>query len=293
MGLTRAGNQRFMATPFQIRANLYATFIIMAVIPRRHSTEKLLDALHANVGVATFGFLITAMIQTIQNRLDLYHAIFAAVILSYLGLFVYASGSHRPLARSHRLPLLTHGSVIQPELIKWVIKNNKEIRLMALISRIRLGAHPRATRREGIIQITTAIALILTAMIKIMAFATYLVWSIYIWVNAETFGSTPECNAQVKVIGFLFHSVSPTNLPMRIFWIISLCLSAAFIIIVTIFIMREGHRRNISEGGLVEAVFNSSLYSETVDKMFRSKPWVIPSIFLTCVHFPLAFGYRK
>jgi hypothetical protein len=102
-----------MATPSQIRANLYATFIIMAVIPRRHSTEKLLDALHANVGVANFGFLITAIIQTIQNRLDLYHAIFAAVILSYLGLFVYASGSHRLLARSHRLPVLTHGSAIQ------------------------------------------------------------------------------------------------------------------------------------------------------------------------------------
>jgi hypothetical protein len=96
-----------MATAFQIRANLYATFIIMAVIPRRHSTEKLLDALDANAGVASFGFLITAIIQTIQNRLDLYHAIFAVVILSYLGLFVYASGSHRPPARSHRSPLLT------------------------------------------------------------------------------------------------------------------------------------------------------------------------------------------
>jgi hypothetical protein len=164
---------------------------------------------------------------------------------------------------------------------------------MALINHIGLGAHPRATRREGIIQITTAIALIMTVMIKTIAFATYLVWSIYIWVNAETFGSTPECNAQVKVIGFLFHAVSPTNLPMRIFWIILLCLSAGFIMIATIFIMREGRRRNISEGGVVEAVLNPSLYSERVDKIFRSKPWVIPSIFLTCVPFPLAFARRK
>jgi hypothetical protein len=65
----------------------------MAVIPRKHSTEKLLNALDTNVGVANFGFLITAIIQTIQNRLDLYHAIFATLMLYYLGLFVYASGS--------------------------------------------------------------------------------------------------------------------------------------------------------------------------------------------------------
>ena len=80
----------------------------MAVIPRKRSTEKLLGALNANAGVANFGFLITAIVQTIQDRLDLYHAIFATYILSYLGLFVYFSGSHRSLVRFHRSPLLTH-----------------------------------------------------------------------------------------------------------------------------------------------------------------------------------------
>lgn len=163
---------------------------------------------------------------------------------------------------------------------------------MALINHLRLGAHPRATRLEAIIRVTTAIALIMTVIIKIMAFATYTVWSIYIWVNAETFGSTPECNAQVKVMGFLSYAVSPTSLPMRIFWTIWHCLSAVFIIIAVILIIREGHRRNISEGGLIEAVFNSNLYSETIDKIHRSKPWVIPSIFMTCVPFLLAFASR-
>jgi hypothetical protein len=77
----------------------------MSVIPRRRSTEHLLRALDANAGVANFGFLITAIIQTFQNRLDLYHAIFASFVLYYLGLFVYASGL---LSQFHRSPLPTH-----------------------------------------------------------------------------------------------------------------------------------------------------------------------------------------
>jgi hypothetical protein len=75
------------------------TILITALIARRRSTEKLLDALNANAGVTGFGLLITAIIQTFQKRLDLYHAIFVLHVVYFLGLFAYFSGA---LVRYHR-----------------------------------------------------------------------------------------------------------------------------------------------------------------------------------------------
>ncbi|KAH9017560.1 hypothetical protein EDB85DRAFT_662304 [Lactarius pseudohatsudake] len=52
-----------------IRIDFYVTIFITVVIPRRRSTEKLIDALNANAGITGFGLLIAAIIQTFQNRL--------------------------------------------------------------------------------------------------------------------------------------------------------------------------------------------------------------------------------
>ena len=126
---------------------------------------------------------------------------------------------------------------MQPGLIKWIIKNNKHIRLMAIMKHIRV--RPGATRREAIIQVTTAIVQITAAITRITAVATFLTWSAYIWLNVETFGSTPECNAQVKILGPLLRAESATKSTMRIIWLIAMGLSAGFIITATILIIRE------------------------------------------------------
>ncbi|KAI0248953.1 hypothetical protein BJV78DRAFT_1156176 [Lactifluus subvellereus] len=78
-----------------IRINFYATIFITAAVPRRRSTQKLIDALNVNAGVTGFSLLITAIMQTLQNRLDLYHAIFVSYIVYYLALIVYFSGVFR------------------------------------------------------------------------------------------------------------------------------------------------------------------------------------------------------
>jgi len=69
------------------------TTFITAVIPRRRSTEKLIDALNVNAGLTGFGLFITASILTFQKRLDLYHAIIVLYIVYFLWLVVYFSGA--------------------------------------------------------------------------------------------------------------------------------------------------------------------------------------------------------
>ena len=58
---------------------------LLALIPQMPDTEELLNALYANAGVAGLGLLLTAIIQTIQHKLSLFHAIFILHILYFLG----------------------------------------------------------------------------------------------------------------------------------------------------------------------------------------------------------------
>jgi len=46
----------------------------------------------------------------------------------------------------------------------------------------------------------------------------FLGWSAYVWAHAKTFGSSPECNAQVTYV-FMFRSVGATVTWLRFFWI--------------------------------------------------------------------------
>ncbi|KAH9966327.1 hypothetical protein BGW80DRAFT_1562916 [Lactifluus volemus] len=62
------------------------TIFITAALPRRRSTERLIDALNMNAGIIGFSLLITAILQTIQKRLDLFHAIFVTFVTYYLAL---------------------------------------------------------------------------------------------------------------------------------------------------------------------------------------------------------------
>lgn len=66
--------------------------VVLALIPRTPNTEELLNSLYANAGLAGFGLLLTAIIETILNRLSLFEALFILHILFFLGTGVSPMG---------------------------------------------------------------------------------------------------------------------------------------------------------------------------------------------------------
>jgi len=76
------------------RINFYATILLISLIPETELTTELLDGLYENSVFLGLGLVITAVIQTIQGQLDLYHAIFVMQIIFSLD-FVYAYGMRR------------------------------------------------------------------------------------------------------------------------------------------------------------------------------------------------------
>ncbi len=59
--------------------------LLLAIIPRTPNTEELLNSLYANAGLAGFGLLLTAIIQTGLKQLSLFEALFILHILFFLG----------------------------------------------------------------------------------------------------------------------------------------------------------------------------------------------------------------
>lgn len=82
-----------------IRINFYATILLIALTPENEYTGELLDGIYKNSVINGLGLVITAVIQTIEKQLDLYHAIFVMQIIFSLN-FVYGYG-HR-LYRSNQ-----------------------------------------------------------------------------------------------------------------------------------------------------------------------------------------------
>jgi len=76
------------------RINFYATILLISLIPETELTTELLDGLYENSVFLGLGLVITAVIQTAQGQLDLYHAIFVMQIIFSLD-FVYAYGMRR------------------------------------------------------------------------------------------------------------------------------------------------------------------------------------------------------
>ena len=71
----------------QTRLNFYVTILLAAIIPRTPYTIVLLNELYINAVFYGLALLITALVQTIQGRLDLYHAIFVMHILLCLSVY--------------------------------------------------------------------------------------------------------------------------------------------------------------------------------------------------------------
>lgn len=69
----------------------------------------------------------------------------------------------------------------------------------------------------------TSVRVGIHTVFTILASATHLIFAFYVWANAPTFGSQPECNDQVKYVLFFF-TVRATVPWLRVVW---LCLLAA------------------------------------------------------------------
>jgi len=71
-------------------------FVTAAISLQRISwswKEKLLNDLYTNAGLTGFGLFMTAVIETIREGLDLYHALFVLNIVYFLGAMVYYTGA--------------------------------------------------------------------------------------------------------------------------------------------------------------------------------------------------------
>jgi len=83
------------------RINFYVTILLTAMIPETPRTTELLDGLYQNSILYGLSLVITAVIQTLQEQLDLYHAIFVMQIIFSLN-FVYTYGQRRFIRSSRR-----------------------------------------------------------------------------------------------------------------------------------------------------------------------------------------------
>ncbi|KAH9052067.1 hypothetical protein EDB83DRAFT_2396204 [Lactarius deliciosus] len=77
-----------------IRLNFYVTVLLTALIPQKEYTDELLDSLYLNAIFYGLALLITALVQTIQRQLDLYHAIIVMQVILSLQ-FLHGFGMRR------------------------------------------------------------------------------------------------------------------------------------------------------------------------------------------------------
>ncbi|KAI0058895.1 hypothetical protein BV25DRAFT_1187017 [Artomyces pyxidatus] len=107
-----------------IRVNFYVTILLIAAIPQTPHTHSLLGALYTNAGLAGLGLLITAIIQTAQGQLSLYHAIVVQHILFFLGIGVSASGKYKwstaRIALTYAVTFATSVAYLAWALYMWV-----------------------------------------------------------------------------------------------------------------------------------------------------------------------------
>jgi len=76
------------------RINFYVTILVTAFTPQNEYTTELLDGVYKSAILYGFSLVMTAVIQSMQRQLDLYHAIFVMQIIFSLD-FVYAHGQRR------------------------------------------------------------------------------------------------------------------------------------------------------------------------------------------------------
>ncbi|TDL15456.1 hypothetical protein BD410DRAFT_756415 [Rickenella mellea] len=90
-----------------IRLGLYITVFLLAIIPRQRRMLPLISSLLDNTRVFTLSLLLSAIIQTGQGRLTLYHATLINHILFFFGLTLLPSLSECNTKGTRRLTIVT------------------------------------------------------------------------------------------------------------------------------------------------------------------------------------------
>jgi hypothetical protein len=168
------------------------TILLTAITPENDHTDELLDGLYKNSVINGLSLVITAIIQTIQNQLDLYHAIFVMQIIFSLN-FVYAYGM-LCINSSINFETLTlrWGRIGQRRFIR---SGQNDFRMKVFI---------------GFQTLTTVV---------------FTVWLLYVWIKGSNFGSQSTCNHLVKYVLF-FANVRATVTWLRVLFIMNLVMTA-------------------------------------------------------------------
>ncbi|TDL15462.1 hypothetical protein BD410DRAFT_808886 [Rickenella mellea] len=95
-----------------IRIGLYITVFLLAVIPRIPRTQELIESLLNNTRVYTLALLLTAIIQTAQGQLTLYHAALIYHLFMVLALTLLPTPSEFNGRGSVRLAIFTFSSFL-------------------------------------------------------------------------------------------------------------------------------------------------------------------------------------
>ena len=168
------------------------TILLTAITPENGHTDELLDGLYKNSVINGLSLVITAVIQTIEQQLDLYHAIFVMQILFSLN-FVYGYGMAYIYSSINSETLTRRwGGVGQRRFIR---SDQKDFRMKIFI---------------GFQTLTTVV---------------FTVWLLYVWIKGSNFGSQPNCNYLVKYVLF-FADVRATVTWLRVLFIMNLVMTA-------------------------------------------------------------------
>jgi hypothetical protein len=194
------------------------TIFLIALIPENNRTSEIVNGLYQNAVFYGLALVLTAVIQTLQEQLDLYHAIFVMQIIFSLN-FVYSYGML--LVHSLLKLLMRYANTGMKKFVRDSSSNSPE-------SRVKL-------RRTKII-------------IGIQTFTTvmFTIWLLYVWLKDSHFGSQPECNHLVKYV-FVYANVRATETWLRVLFIIylvffSFSLLLRFILIV--FVYADGYHKS-------------------------------------------------
>jgi hypothetical protein len=146
--------------------------------------EELLCGIYKNSVINGLGLLFTAIIQTVQGKLDLYHAIVVTHILFFFD-FIFPCGMYlRPF--NHHSQELTGKKAAERRFI-WSRRTNFQMFIYLLMHAF------------GVIVI--------------------FIWILYSAIDGSKFGSQPSCNDRVKIV-FFFVPVKATVTWLRVMMIV-------------------------------------------------------------------------
>jgi hypothetical protein len=134
--------------------------LVAILTPERDSTEDLLSGMYKASVINVLSILLTAVIQTLQTQLDLYHAIVVMNILFFFDL-VFLFGMYYLHPFKHQSPELTRKRVGQRKFI-WSSQTDFQMLLYLLMH----------------------------GFGEIVAF----IWVFYVGIVGTKFGSQPTCN---------------------------------------------------------------------------------------------------